>query len=82
MRCRISTLLLSLYSSVGEDCAEGLRIPLRLTHQQIADIVHSDRVTVARIISELVKSGLVVKLQGCLVLLDVHRLCDVAMGLG
>ena len=82
MRCRISTLLLSLCSSVGEDCAEGLRIPLRLTHQQIADIVHSDRVTVARIISELVKSGLVVKLQGCLVLLDVHRLCDVAMGLG
>ena len=31
VRCRIATLLLSLCSSVGEDCEEGLRIPLRLT---------------------------------------------------
>ena len=81
VRCRIATLLLSLCSSVGEDCEEGLRIPLRLTHQQIADIVHSDRVTVARIISELVKNDLVTKVRGSLVLTDVNHLCDLAMGL-
>lgn len=81
VRCRIATLLLSLCSSVGEDCEEGLRIPLRLTHQQIADIVHSDRVTVARIISELVKNALVTKVRGSLVLTDVNHLCDLAMGL-
>jgi len=81
VRCRIATLLLSLCSSVGEDCEEGLRIPLRLTHQQIADIVHSDRVTVARIISELVKNDLVTKVRGSLVLTDVNHLCNLAMGL-
>lgn len=81
VRCRIATLLLSLCSSVGEDCEEGLRIPLRLTHQQIADIVHSDRVTVARIISELVKNALVTKVRGCLILVDVNHLCNLAMGL-
>lgn len=81
VRCRIATLLLSLCSSVGEDCEEGIRIPLRLTHQQIADIVHSDRVTVARVISDLVKTGLIAKSHGCLILGDVNRLCDLAMGL-
>ena len=81
VRCRIATLLLSLCSSVGEDCEEGLRIPLRLTHQQIADIVHSDRVTVARIISELVKNALVTKVRRCLILVDVNHLCNLAMGL-
>lgn len=55
--------------------------PLRLTHQQIADIVHSDRVTVARIISELVKNALVTKVRGSLILVDVNHLCDLAMGL-
>ena len=61
------------------DCEEGLRIPLRLTHQQIADIVHSDRVTVARIISELVKNDLVTKVRGCLILVDVNHLCDLSL---
>lgn len=81
VRCRIATLLLSLCSSMGEDCTEGIRIPLRLTHQQIADIVHSDRVTVARVISELAKRELIVKAHGCLILSDITRLCDLAMGL-
>lgn len=81
VRSRLYTLLLSLACSIGEDCDEGIRLPFRLTHQQMADMVHSDRVTVARIISGLVKSGLLIKVRGNLVLLDPGRLCDLAMDL-
>ena len=81
VRCRIATFLLSLSSSIGEDYDDGISIPVRLTHQQIADIVHSDRVTVARILSELVKEGWISKDRGCFVLKQVSQLCNLALGL-
>ena len=70
MRCRVAGLLLGLYAVLGEDAPEGLRLPFRLTHQQLADCVCSDRVTVARIVSELGKAGILSRTGGCYLL---HR---------
>ena len=54
-------------------------IPLRITHQQIADLVHSDRVTVARIISGFVKKQLVEKKEGGYWIRNVEELYSVAL---
>ena len=78
MRCRVAGLLLGLYAVLGEDAPEGLRLPFRLTHQQLADCVCSDRVTVARIVSELGKAGILGRTGGCYLLHRPDLLRDAA----
>ena len=78
MRCRVAGLLLGLYAALGEESPEGLRLPFRLTHQQLADCVCSDRVTVARIVSELGKAGILGRTGGCYLLHRPDLLRDAA----
>ena len=75
IRSRVLALLLALAGSLGEDRPDGVEIPLTLTHQQLADIVLSDRVTVARILSDLTKLDLLAKRGGHYILYDVPELC-------
>ena len=73
--CSLLALLLALAGSLGEDRPDGVEIPLTLTHQQLADIVLSDRVTVARILSDLTTRDLLAKRGGHYILYDVPELC-------
>lgn len=79
IKCRVATLLLSLSFDIGYDSDGCVVIPLRITHQQIADLVHSDRVTVARIISGFVKKQLVEKKEGGYWIRNVEELYSVAL---
>nr|WP_262562781.1 Crp/Fnr family transcriptional regulator [Acaryochloris sp. CCMEE 5410] len=54
-RCR--ELLLLLSKEIGEQTPEGIRIKVRLTHQQIADLAGVTRVTATRVLGELRKEG-------------------------
>lgn len=54
---RLRQFLLLLKQEVGQPTSEGIRLNIRLTHQQIASILGTTRVTVTRILGELKRQG-------------------------
>lgn len=54
---RLQTLLLLLKNELGQTTPEGVRIGVRFTHQQLANLVGTSRSTVTRLIAFLRKKG-------------------------
>ncbi|MDX2216443.1 MAG: Crp/Fnr family transcriptional regulator [Oculatellaceae cyanobacterium bins.114] len=54
---RLRHLLLLLQQEVGHPVAEGTRLGVRLTHQQLANAIGTTRVTVTRLINQLREEG-------------------------
>ena len=52
-RERLIHLLLELAEKYGQPCAEGLRIGIKLSHQDLASIIGSTRETVTVVLGEL-----------------------------
>ncbi len=55
-------LLTWLAKKFGREVASGNLIDLRLTHQDIADMLNSTRVTITRILTQLEEQGLIHRL--------------------
>lgn len=58
-RGRVTEALLQLARAHGEPTAQGLRLKIRLTHQELANYAGVTRETVTRILAELQNNGLV-----------------------
>ncbi len=71
---KAASLLLSLAAKTGVPEGAIQRIPLRLTHDIIAKMIYSDRVTVSRILSRFEKEKMVEKRRGAYYLLDKENL--------
>jgi CRP-like cAMP-binding protein len=56
---RLLSFLVFLAREFGKESPEGIRIDIRLTHQQIASIVGTTRVTVTRLLGGFKKASLV-----------------------
>ncbi|MBW4540145.1 MAG: Crp/Fnr family transcriptional regulator [Myxacorys chilensis ATA2-1-KO14] len=54
---RLKQFLLLLQHEVGQPGAEGVRLNIRLTHQQIANAIGTTRVTVTRLFGQLRQEG-------------------------
>ncbi len=54
---RIARLLITLSESYGKVTTNGIRVDFRLTHQDIADLVGSSRVTVTQVLNKFKASG-------------------------
>jgi CRP-like cAMP-binding protein len=54
---RLQHLLLLMKREIGESVAEGTRIGVRLTHQNLANAIGTTRVTVTRLLSKLKNEG-------------------------
>lgn len=54
---RVRGFLELLVNDYGQPCDEGLRLDLRLTHQELASAVGTTRVTVTRVIGALKEQG-------------------------
>jgi CRP-like cAMP-binding protein len=54
---RLRHLLLLLRQEIGQPVADGTRLGVRLTHQQIANTIGTTRVTVTRLLSQLRAEG-------------------------
>ncbi|MEB3332877.1 MAG: Crp/Fnr family transcriptional regulator [Synechococcaceae cyanobacterium] len=54
---RVRGFLELLVNEYGQPCPEGLRLDLRLTHQELASAVGTTRVTVTRVIGALREQG-------------------------
>lgn len=62
---RLQELLALLKQELGQPVAEGTRIGVRLTHQNLANAIGTTRVTVTRLLGDFQRQGLV--------LIDHHR---------
>jgi CRP/FNR family cyclic AMP-dependent transcriptional regulator len=71
---RIAALLLRLSEEYGEPGPDGMRVTLRLTHQDIASMVGATRETVTTTLSRFRESGLVAIDQRYIVVLEPDRL--------
>lgn len=54
---RLQHLLLLMKREIGESVAQGTRIGVRLTHQNLANAIGTTRVTVTRLLSKLKNEG-------------------------
>jgi CRP-like cAMP-binding protein len=54
---RLRGFLEMLATEYGQPCAEGLRLNVRLTHQELASALGTTRVTVTRVLGALREEG-------------------------
>jgi len=71
---RIASLLLKLSDKAGEKTSEGVAINMKLTKQDIAEMVGTTVETSIRTMSKLSKAGLVSTKAGKIVIKDIGRL--------
>lgn len=58
---RLKKLLVWLAKKFGSQVLQGVLIDLRLTHQELADIIGSTRVTITRLLNQLEKEEFIVR---------------------
>ena len=72
--------LLNLCDQYGMPCRidgqDGIRINIRFSHQDVANLIGSNRVTVSNIFSDLAKEGILTKDSGRYIVLDRQRLIE------
>ncbi|MGC2063590.1 MAG: Crp/Fnr family transcriptional regulator [Thermodesulfovibrionales bacterium] len=71
---RIASLLIKLSDKAGEKTADGVMITMKLTKQDIAEMVGTTVETSIRTMSKLTKAGLVTSKAGKIVIKDLDRL--------
>lgn len=74
IRYRVANIMLYLVNIYGVQIPEGIRIDLPFTHQDMADLIKSSRVSVSKIIKEFVDKGIIKKLDGRYVVYDLKQL--------
>lgn len=67
---RVITYLFKLSTNYGVDTPQGRKITIRFTHQEMADLTGTSRVTVSKIMKALDKAKLIKKIDGHLHILD------------
>ncbi len=78
VEARIASLLLKLSNKVGVKTAEGMLIDMRLTKQDVADMVGTTVETSIRTFSKLKKDGLVTDIDGKFIIKNSERLSELA----
>ena len=77
---RLAALLLRLAEEYGEPQDHGIRLSLRLTHQDVAHMVGSTRETITALINRFRDEGLITVDHRILVILERDRLRQIASG--
>ncbi len=75
---RLIHILLQLAAEFGSTNGDGILIDFPLTHQQLADMLGSNRVTITRRLGDLQKQGLLEVNKHAITLYDIKRLEQVA----
>ena len=77
---RLATLLLNLGERFGEDGQADVLIGVRLTHQELANMIASTREAVSKVMSELQRDGLIETRSRRVAILDRDALAKRASG--
>jgi CRP-like cAMP-binding protein len=78
VEARIAALLLKLSNKVGTETSEGLVIDMRLTKQDVADMVGTTVETSIRTFSKFKKEGLVSDADGKIIIKDIEGLTELS----
>ncbi len=73
-RERLIHLLLELAEKYGEPTPEGMRLSIKLSHQELAGLIGSTRESVTVALGELQNEGMVRLARRRIVLCDIHRM--------
>ena len=76
---RIAALLLKLSNKVGIETSEGLLIDIRLTKQDVADMVGTTVETSIRTFSKFKKQGLIADMDGKFIIKDLKKLMELSL---
>lgn len=76
-QARIAEVLLRLCTFYGEACEEGTLISTRLSHEQMAALVGTTRVTVTRALKDMVAEKILRVNDSSITILDMKRLSEV-----
>lgn len=79
-RQRLVSLLLELADQYGEKTPEGLRLTIKLSHQDLASVIGSTRETVTVVLGELQGEGLVSVGRRKILIIDLGQLKKAADG--
>ncbi len=71
---RTCHFLLYIADIYGEKTENGIRIGIKFTHQELANMIHASRVSVANIFSELTKNEILTKEDGYYIILKPDEL--------
>jgi CRP-like cAMP-binding protein len=77
---RLATLLVNLGKRFGEDDREDVLIDVRLTHQDLANMIASTREAVSKVMSELQRDGVIETRNRRIAILDRSALSQRASG--
>jgi CRP/FNR family transcriptional regulator len=73
-RLRLAEFLSDMAEEEGEEHPDGIRIRLRLTREEIAEVIGATLETTIRLVSVLKKDGVIADQEGHIVILDLERL--------
>lgn len=71
---RVIAYLIKLADTFGEESDQGIKITIPFTHQEMADLIATSRVSVAKIMSVLNKEGVLERLDGYIYIRDKEAL--------
>ncbi|HHV17549.1 MAG TPA: Crp/Fnr family transcriptional regulator [Thermoanaerobacterales bacterium] len=74
IRYRIAGVLIYLISMYGQPATNGVLIDLPFTHQDMADLIKSSRVSVSKIFREFTDMGIIKKEKGRYIICDLQQL--------
>jgi CRP/FNR family transcriptional regulator, global nitrogen regulator len=77
---RLATLLLNLSERFGEGNGVGTTLDMRLTHQDLANMIASTREAVSKVMSEFQRDGTIEVQNRKIVLLNMEALAECASG--
>jgi CRP-like cAMP-binding protein len=77
---RLATLLINLGDRFGEEDGKGLLVDVRLTHQDLANMIASTREAVSKVMSEFQRGGIIETGNRRIAILDRGALAEKASG--
>lgn len=77
---RIAQALVNLAGAYGQETEEGVCVPIRFTHQDVANLTNTSRVTVSNAFNLLTSKGILFKKEGKTILADLEALRAMADG--
>lgn len=71
---RVANVLLYLAGQYGKPCDDGMQLTIRFSHQEVANLIGTSRVTVTNAVRQLEDDGAIRKIEGHIRILDKKRL--------
>ena len=76
---RVAIILLHLVEQYGTETSQGFQISLRITHEQLARLVNTSRVTISQILKKMERNEIIAKSSGKLLITDLYKLNAMAV---